>query len=342
MKHVDYMMRCIHLAQMGKGWVNPNPMVGALLVHNDEVISEGYHRAYGDAHAEPDAIHKVNNPAVLRESTLYVSLEPCAHFGNTPPCASLIVESGIPKVVVAMRDPNPLVSGRGIDILRKAGIEVIENVCNEEALKLNRFFITYHTQNKPFVIAKWAETQNGFFAPVPKREAFISGNDTRLHTHALRQEVSALLVGVGTWQIDKPELTDRFHGGPQPIRVVLDPDYSGNYERVITSDLHTWVLTENMEIDQNNFRVFSLPGLRDTPRLIIDFLYENHINSLLIEGGAATLNYFLKGGCIDEIHRFSHKNLIWPEGIPAPKFHNFNSIETIEFEHSLLTVYEPS
>lgn len=342
MKHVDYMLRCIHLAQKGKGWVNPNPMVGALLVHNDVVISEGYHRAFGEAHAESDAIRKINNPSVLQESTLYVNLEPCAHYGKTPPCASLIIETGIPKVVVAMRDPNPLVAGKGIAMLREAGIEVIENICTEEALKLNRFFIKYHTRKKPFVLAKWAETQNGFIAPVPKREAFISGNDTRMYTHALRQEVSAVLVGVGTWQIDQPQLTDRFHGGPQPIRIVFDPDYSGNYDAALSSDLSTWVITENIEVTQNNFKAFSLPGLRDTPQLIIDFLYKKHINSVLIEGGAATLNYFIKGGCVDEIHRFLHNDLIWPEGIPAPKTDNFTTIKTIEFEQSLLTIHEPS
>jgi diaminohydroxyphosphoribosylaminopyrimidine deaminase/5-amino-6-(5-phosphoribosylamino)uracil reductase len=341
MNHVDYMMRCIQLAQKGRGWVNPNPMVGALIVHNGVIVSEGFHEAYGHAHAEPNAIYSLKDSHLLQQSTLYVSLEPCAHFGKTPPCANLIVESKIPRVVVAMRDPNPLVAGKGIEILKKAGIEVTEGICEQEALALNRFFICFHQKKRPYIIAKWAETQNGFMAPLPKSEAFISGNDTRVHTHALRQEVSAVLVGVGTWEIDNPQLNDRIHGGPQPIRVVVDSEYTGSYNRAIDDDLVTWVLTDSVAEQNGKLQVFALPGFKNDPQILMDFFYKHQINSLLVEGGATTLYYFLNAGYVDEIHQFQHRDLLWENGIEGPKTFGFKLKEKLDFEHSVLNLYEP-
>ena len=342
MKHVDYMMRCIQLAQKGRGWVNPNPMVGALLVHDDVVVSEGFHEAFGQPHAEPNAIFALKDLHLLQQSTLYVSLEPCAHYGKTPPCANLIVESKIPRVVVAMRDPNPLVAGKGIQILKDAGIEVVEGVCQKEAIALNRFFVCFHRNKRPYIIAKWAETQNGFVAPLPKREAFISGEDTRMHTHALRQEVSAVIVGVGTWEVDKPQLNDRIHGGPQPIRVVLDPQYSGHYQSAVDSDMITWVLTNSVTEQKGNLQTFALPGIITDPQLVLNFFYEKNINSVLVEGGAQTLKYFLNSGCVDEIHQFQHREIAWERGIESPMISDFKINRKVDFEHSVLNIYEPT
>jgi len=339
MKHIDYMKRCIYLATQGRGWVNPNPMVGAVLVHNDTIISEGFHKAFGQPHAEPDAISKVKNTQILKEATLYVSLEPCAHFGKTPPCANLIIESKIPRVVIAMRDPNPQVAGKGIQLLKDAGVEVIEGVCQSEAIALNPFFNEFHTHKKPYIILKWAETLNGYMAPLPKKEVFISGSDTQIHTHLLRQKVMGVLVGVGTWEIDAPELNDRFHGGPQPIRMILDPHFKGNYGRALNSSLQTWVLTENHnEVDQN-LKIFAIPGLKNNPKTLMDFLYERQINSIMIEGGAATLEYFINAGCVNEIHQFKHRTLTWENGLKAPDLNGILPSETRPFEQSDLLVY---
>ncbi len=340
MNHVEYMMQCIQISEAGRGWVNPNPMVGALLVHNGQIISQGYHRAFGEPHAEPNAILAVKDLQLLQQSTLYVSLEPCSHFGKTPPCADLIIHSKIPRVVVAMRDPNPQVAGRGIARLRAAGIEVIEGVCEAEARQLNRFFLKFHEHKRPFFIAKWAETKNGFMAPLPKREAFISGEDTRLFTHALRQEVMAVLVGVGTWEIDQPALNDRYHGGPQPIRIILDPYFQGNYERAESEVSHTWVITESETKQLGNVQVFALPNFFQNLDAFFDFCVQKDLNSILIEGGAKTLTQFLNAHCIDEIYRFQNRNLVWDTGLPAPILADvpFQLVQT--FEHSDLFVYK--
>jgi diaminohydroxyphosphoribosylaminopyrimidine deaminase/5-amino-6-(5-phosphoribosylamino)uracil reductase len=340
MKYIDYMSRCIQLAASGKGWVNPNPLVGALVVYQDQIVSEGYHHAFGEAHAETHAILAIKDSHILQNSTLYVSLEPCSHFGKTPPCANLIIEAKIPTVVVAMADPNPLVSGSGIRRLREAGITVIEGIGEVQARALNRFFIKFHQEKRPFVIAKWAETRNGFIAPLPKKEVFISGADTRVYAHALRQEVSAVLVGVGTWEIDNPELSDRFHGGPQPIRVVLDPKAIGTYERAVNAPAQTWVITETRQETRGNVHFFALPGISASLQVLMDFFYEKNINSILVEGGAPTLNRFFDKGLIDEIHRFQHREIKFDSGILAPAVGHLKHRNQSPFENSDLFVYD--
>lgn len=340
MKHIDYMSRCIQLAASGKGWVNPNPLVGALLVYQDQIVSEGYHHAFGEAHAETHAILAIKDSHILQNSTLYVTLEPCSHFGKTPPCANLIIESNIPTVVVAMSDPNPLVSGSGIQRLREAGITVIEGIGEDQARTLNRFFIKFHQEKRPFVVAKWAETRNGFIAPLPKKEVFISGADTRVYSHALRQEVSAVLVGVGTWEIDNPELSDRFHGGPQPTRIVLDPQAWGTYDRAVDSPAQTWVITETRQEQRGNVHFFALPGISASLLGLMDFLYAKNINSVLVEGGSPTLNRFFESGVIDEIHRFQHREINFETGILAPAVAHLNHRIQTHFEDSDLFVYD--
>lgn len=342
MKHIDYMSRCIQLAALGKGWVNPNPLVGALLVYQDEIVSEGYHHAFGEAHAETHAILAIKDSHILQNSTLYVSLEPCSHFGKTPPCANLIIASHIPTVVVAMSDPNPLVSGSGIRRLREAGITVIDGIGEDQARTLNRFFVKFHQEKRPFIIAKWAETCNGFMAPLPKKEVFISGVDTRVYSHALRQEVSAVLVGVGTWEIDNPELSDRFHGGPQPIRIVLDPQAWGTYDRSVDSPAQTWVITETRQEQRGNVHFFALPGISTSLKDLMDFLYAKNINSVLVEGGAPTLNRFFESRIIDEIHRFQHRKIEFDNGISAPDVAHLNYRIQTHFEDSDLFVYDAS
>jgi diaminohydroxyphosphoribosylaminopyrimidine deaminase / 5-amino-6-(5-phosphoribosylamino)uracil reductase len=340
MKHIDYIRRCIHLAEKGRGWVNPNPMVGALLVHDGIIIAEGYHKAYGHPHAEVHAINQVHDPEILKSCTLYVSLEPCSHFGKTPPCADLIIASKIPRVVVATQDPNPLVSGQGIQKLRKAGIEVVYGILEEEAQKSNRFFETFHRKNRPYIILKWAETADGFMAPIHPEEIFISGEDTRLFTHALRKEVSAVLVGVGTWEIDRPKLNDRYHGGPQPIRIIWDPFLKGSYEPVSDEEQETWILNETQNHAHGSLRFVALPGVAHDFTAIWDFLYHRQINSVLIEGGAIVLGNIFQSGIYDQVFRFVSHEICWGEGKKAPVILDREPIRTQHFNDSELRIYE--
>jgi diaminohydroxyphosphoribosylaminopyrimidine deaminase/5-amino-6-(5-phosphoribosylamino)uracil reductase len=340
MQHIDYIRRCIQLAEKGKGWVNPNPMVGALLVYEGEIIAEGYHRAFGLPHAEVEAISQVQDPEILKKCTLYVSLEPCSHFGKTPPCADLICNAHIPSVVVAASDPNPLVSGRGLKKMEEAGIQVIHGLMEEESRRLNRFFEKFHRKKRPYILLKWAETADGFMAPWDAEERFISGEDSRVYSHALRQEVSAILVGVGTWEIDQPALTDRFHGGPQPIRLVWDPFLKGHYDHVSSDLQETWIINENTNHAHGALRFIAIEGIAKSIEPLWDFLYQRQINSVLIEGGAILFNHVFSTGIFDEIHRFVNPNLTWNQGKKAPVVKHLRPSHSQNFNESSLYVYE--
>lgn len=319
MKPIDYIRRCIELAALGKGWVNPNPLVGCVIVHNDKIIAEGWHKAFGQAHAERMAIDEYllngGDSEVLKDSDLYVSLEPCSHFGKTPPCADLLVKYQFRKVYVALLDPNPLVSGMGIQRLRDSGIEVEMGMAIEEARFQNRFFLCYHEKKRPFIVLKWAESSDGFIAPQSRERTAISGLESQKYVHALRQECSAILVGRTTMLGDQPQLTDRYFGGPQPVKFVL------------TS------LTEKGPID--GFQVVQ------SAEELIEKCLEQGLNSVLIEGGQQTLNYFLSSGFVDEIHLLRSKSMVLTSGIEGPKFNTskFEKGLTSENDSDFITVY---
>ena len=221
-----YMARCLQLAQSGGGYVSPNPMVGAVIVCNDRIIGEGYHRHIGEAHAEPNAIYSVNNKELLSQSTLYVNLEPCSHYGKTPPCADLIVKKRIKKVVIGTLDPNPKVSGRGAEILRDAGIEVIVGVLEKECHTLNRRFFTFQINKRPYILLKWAQTRDGFIDHCRSDNSIqalkISNSITQLLTHKMRSENMAIMVSTNTVLLDNPSLTLRYWFGKSPLRVAID------------------------------------------------------------------------------------------------------------------------
>lgn len=319
MKPIDYIHRCIELAAHGKGWVNPNPLVGCVIVHNDKIIAEGWHKAFGQAHAERMAIEEYllngGDSEVLKDSHLYVTLEPCSHFGKTPPCADLLVQYQFRKVYVAILDPNPLVSGMGIQRLRDSGIEVEMGMAVAEARLQNRFFLCYHEKKRPFIVLKWAESSDGFIAPLSRERTAISGLESQKYVHALRQECSAILVGRTTMIGDKPQLTDRYFGGPQPVKFVL------------TS------LVENGPID--GFQVVQ------SAEELIEKCLELGLNSVLIEGGLQTLNHFLSRGLVDEIHRLRSKSMVLTSGIEGPKFNTsqFEKGLTSENDSDFITVY---
>ena len=298
-----YIRRCIQLARNGLCNAAPNPMVGAVIVYQGRIIGEGYHVRCGEAHAEVNAIRSVADPSLLRRSTLYVSLEPCSHYGKTPPCADLIIEKQIPRVVIGCRDPFPKVSGRGIQKLLDAGCEVTVGVLETECRQLLRRFITFHTLHRPYITLKWAQSADGFIDinRTGGTPAQLSDTYTLMLVHKRRAEHSAILVGTRTALLDNPSLTVRRWYGPSPVRVTIDR------RGTLPEDLHlfdgtvrTLVFTETPRPGRPNVEYvpadFSRPLL---PQLLAS-LYERNLQSLLVEGGAATLQAFIDAGLWDE------------------------------------------
>ena len=318
-----YMNRCLQLASYGAGYVSPNPMVGAVLIYENEIIGEGYHQKYGKAHAEPNAIYAVQNKNLLKKATLYVNLEPCAHHGKTPPCTDLIVECGIPRVVIGTLDPNPQVAGRGVEILQKAGIDVTVGVLEEECHELNKRFFTYQTQKRPYIVLKWAQTQDGFIDKIrndaSESPLRISNDVTRLLAHKTRSENQAILVGTDTVIMDNPSLTARHWGGKNPIRLVLDRQGRiPTHYHVKDEQTQTIIFTEQSSKDDTpNLRFVKMNFSENTLDDIIAAVYRENIHSMLVEGGARLLNNFIEKGCWDEAYVEVSPARI-TEGVRAP------------------------
>jgi diaminohydroxyphosphoribosylaminopyrimidine deaminase/5-amino-6-(5-phosphoribosylamino)uracil reductase len=319
-----YMQRCIELAQLGLGNVSPNPMVGAVVVLDNQIIGEGYHQKYGEAHAEVNAIDQViskfpDYSELLRKSTIYVSLEPCAHYGKTPPCADLIINHQIQKVVVGCRDPFEQVNGKGIDKLTGAGIEVITGVLEKECQWLNRRFFTRVQKQRPYIILKWAQTEDGFFAPDDNSQHWITGIESRKLVHQWRSEEDSVLIGKNTAAIDNPQLNVRYAQGKSPKRVVIDRKlelnpqlniFDQSVETLIFNEIKTDIAGKNKYIALEDFE-------RYVPQYILFQLYLQDIQSVIIEGGAFTLNSFIEAGLWDEARIFTGKVHL-ENGIKAP------------------------
>ncbi len=323
-QHEKFMQRCLELAELGMGYVSPNPMVGAVVVHNDRIIGEGFHHKYGEAHAEVNAIKQVidqfdNAAELLKDSGIYVSLEPCAHYGKTPPCSDLIIKHQIPKVVVGCRDPFDQVNGKGIEKLRTAGVEVITGVLEDECKWLNRRFFTRIQKHRPYIILKWAQTPDGFFAPEGDSQHWITGLESRKLVHQWRSEEDAILVGKNTAAIDNPQLNVRYHHGKSPKRIVIDRRlelnenlnlFDQSVDTFIFNEVKTDVAGKNKYIQLEDFE-------RYVPHYILYQLYLQDIQSVIIEGGAFTLNKFIEAGLWDEARIFTGGNN-FNEGIKAP------------------------
>jgi diaminohydroxyphosphoribosylaminopyrimidine deaminase/5-amino-6-(5-phosphoribosylamino)uracil reductase len=322
--HETFMQRCLDLAALGMGSVSPNPMVGAVIVHDGQIIGEGYHQQYGHAHAEVNAVNKVldrfdNAEDLLHNSTIYVSLEPCAHYGKTPPCADLIIKHRIPKVVVGCRDPFDQVNGKGIDKLQAAGIEVINGVLAAECQWLNRRFFTRVQKKRPYIILKWAQTSDGFFAPADKKQFWITGKESRRLVHQWRGEEDAILVGKNTVAIDNPQLNTRLWPGKSPKRVVIDRKlelpqslhiYDQSVETIVFNEVKTDIEGKIKYIALEDFERF-------VPQYILFQLYLQDIQSVIIEGGAHALNSFIEAGLWDEARIFTGEAVLG-DGIKAP------------------------
>lgn len=323
--HEIYMQRCLDLAALGMGSVSPNPMVGAVIVHDGRIIGEGYHQKYGEAHAEVNAVNQVlanfeNGGDLLKQSTIYVSLEPCAHYGKTPPCADLIIKHGIPKAVVGCRDPFDQVDGKGIEKLKDAGIDIIVGVLEGECKWLNRRFFTRVQQQRPYIILKWAQTDDGFFAPDDSTQLWITGPESRKLVHQWRSEEDAILVGKNTVAIDNPQLNVRYGEGRSPKRVVIDRrlelDKSLN---VFDQSVETLIFNEVKMDVEGNIKYIALEDFdRFVPQYILYQLYLQDIQSIIIEGGAYTLNSFIAAGLWDEARIFTGNSSL-TKGIKAPQ-----------------------
>ncbi|WP_316821980.1 bifunctional diaminohydroxyphosphoribosylaminopyrimidine deaminase/5-amino-6-(5-phosphoribosylamino)uracil reductase RibD [Pedobacter gandavensis] len=322
-----YIKRCLELAILGAGKVSPNPMVGCVIVADGLIIGEGYHQKIGEAHAEVNAIKAVFSKygelkaaALLKKATAYVSLEPCAHFGKTPPCADLLIKHQLKRVVIGNRDPFAAVDGKGITKLKNAGINVVSGVLDEECAYLNRRFFTRIRQQRPYIILKWAETANGYFAPVGNVQKWISGPLAKRLVHKWRTEEDAVLVGKTTAMVDNPQLNAREWPGRSPIRIIIDRKleiptthhiYNNEVKTIIFNEVKTDVIGALHYIQMEDMSFY-------LPQKIAFQLYLMDIQSVIIDGGAQLFNQFIEGGLWDEARVFTAKHS-WSDGIPAPR-----------------------
>ena len=318
--HKQFMHRCLNLAQKGKGNVSPNPMVGAVLVYDNKIIGEGYHQQFGAAHAEVNCLHSVVEKELIPLSTLYVSLEPCSHFGKTPPCANLILENKIKKVVVATTDFSSKVNGKGISLLRENGVDVIEGVLENEAIELNKRFFFSQENKQPFVVLKWAQSHDGFISKENEQKQ-ISCDMTNTIVHQWRYEEDAIWVGFNTANIDNPQLSVRHVIGKNPIRVVFDknrslPTHLNLFNQKQTTYIYNCI---NSDIDDENHFI----KIDDENYLthILNHLYQQNISSVIIEGGTKLLQQLIDLNLWNEI-RIIHSPIELNEGVVAPIIKN--------------------
>ncbi len=340
-----YMRRAMELATKGQGSVSPNPLVGCVIVKDGLIIGEGYHKKYGEAHAEVNAVNAVftkhgeNAPALLQGATAYVTLEPCAHFGKTPPCADLLVKHRLGKVVIANTDPFPDVNGKGISKLKDAGIEVYTGVLDEECKWINRRFFTRIEQQRPYIILKWARTANGYFSPKNAVQQWISGPLSKKLVHQWRTEEDAILVGKRTVLADDPQLSAREWPGKNPIRIVIDKNLEIPVTAKVFNDLaKTVIFNEKKTTVEGNIHYIQMEDMHFyLPQKIAFQLYLMDIQSIIIEGGAHILEQFITSGLWDEARVFTGTDS-WQTGTLSPQINgNITSLTTIDKDQ--LTIY---
>lgn len=311
-----YMQRCFYLARLGRGYVAPNPMVGCVIVAEGRIIGEGYHRQYGGPHAEVNALNSVTEKHLLSKSTVYVNLEPCSHYGKTPPCAARLVKEGIKKVVICNLDPNPLVAGRGIAMLREAGIEVETGVLEPEGWALNKRFFTYFTQKRPYIILKWAQTADGFLDAFGDTPIRISTNITKALVHQMRAEESAILVGTQTALKDNPSLHTRRWFGNHPLRIAIDKTGKIPSTHHLLDNTQPTILVSEQK-NEPPYMAFDFS--QDIIPQLLSKLYDLKIQSIIVEGGQNTLERFIAGNYFDEI-QVEIGSYTCGQGTPAPVF----------------------
>jgi diaminohydroxyphosphoribosylaminopyrimidine deaminase/5-amino-6-(5-phosphoribosylamino)uracil reductase len=330
--HQFYINRCIELAKNGLGTTYPNPLVGSVIVYNGKIIGEGWHRKAGEAHAEVNAINSVKDKSLLSKSTIYVSLEPCSHFGKTPPCCNLIIEHKIPNVVIGTIDPFAKVAGNGIKKLMESGINVTVGILEDECNELNKRFFTFHQKKRPYIILKWAETTDGFLSPEVKNEqkpVWITNSYSRQLVHKWRSEEQGILVGTQTVVDDNPKLDVRNWTGNNPVRIVLDKNNRISKESYIFESSAKTLTIDNQTID------FS----KNVIQQIVAYLHENEIQSVIIEGGRQTLQTFIDANLWDEARVFIGQEEFF-SGTKSPVISE-KTVSKSKIESDELLIYKP-
>lgn len=323
MNHPTFIIAALNLAQ--KGWpdVSPNPMVGCVIVKDNQIVAEGYHKKFGEAHAEVIAISALASNINPAECSLYVTLEPCSHYGKTPPCTDLIIKKGFKKVVICNTDANPIVSGKGIEKLRAAGIEVILHVLEKEGAELNKRFFTFHQKKRPFYILKWSQTADGFISrwPIPKtrNENIISTPEHLIKVHEMRAGEMAIMVGKNTVLHDNPRLTTRLVKGNNPVRIFIDRilEVPATFH-IYNAEAKTIIFNEQKSEIKDHLHFIQIDFSKNVLVQISEKLFEMNIQSVLVEGGLKLLNSFILQGLYDEIKVFKNNNLNFGSGIKAP------------------------
>jgi len=333
------MQRCLQLAAMGAGRVAPNPMVGAVLVYAGRVIGEGYHQKYGEAHAEVNCINSVveADKELIAKSTLYVSLEPCAHFGKTPPCADLVIKNKIPNVVIGCRDSFAAVNGKGMERLKNAGINVALGVLENECRELNKRFFTSHEKQRPYIILKWAQSSNGKIGTDESSNLKISNEFTDRLVHQWRTEEAAILVGTNTAILDDPALTARLWPGNDPLRLVIDLELKlPGHLKLFDDSVKTIVFTYNKKDATEKLIYHQLNKTEDVLAQIMSALYAMQVQSVIIEGGSKLLQSFIDAGLWDESRVITNFTLMIEEGLDAPVLNNNRSVATQKIKNDII------
>jgi diaminohydroxyphosphoribosylaminopyrimidine deaminase / 5-amino-6-(5-phosphoribosylamino)uracil reductase len=318
------MSRCLGLAKLGAGNVAPNPMVGAVLVYEDKIIGEGYHQKYGEVHAEVNCINNVEeeNKFLIEKSTLYVSLEPCSHFGKTPPCADLIIRNKIKKVVIGCKDIYKEVSGTGIQRLQNTGTEVITGILEKECIKLNNRFFIFHQNFRPYILLKWAQTANGKIGSSEKRILISNEYSNRL-VHKWRSEEAAILVGTNTALHDDSLLTTRLWQGKNAVRIIIDTKLKlPSFLNIFNTDARTLIYNLAKNSTEKNLVYIKLES-KNFIEQMLQSLFEMNIQSVMIEGGAKTLQSFINAGLWDEARIITNEELVIENGLAAPEMKEF-------------------
>lgn len=344
------MQRCLELAELGRGNVAPNPMVGAVLVYEDRIIGEGYHQQYGKAHAEVNCIASVAeaDQYLISKSIMYVSLEPCAHFGKTPPCADLIIKHKIPKVVVGCRDPFKEVDGKGIEKIKAAGIEVEVGMLEKECRDLNKRFFTFHTRQRPYIILKWAQTSDKKIATGGNKRFLISNEYSNRLVHKWRSEEAAILIGTNTALLDNPELTTRLWPGHSPVRLVLDMNLRlPIILKVFNKEIPTIIFNSIREGKEGNLQYYRLNKDENIIHQLMNALYKLSIQSVLVEGGAKLLQSFIDEGVWDEVRVITNQHLKLNgegdnnNGLAAPALKNTMQAEVVKLHGDIVEIFKP-
>lgn len=347
MTHAHYIKRCIQLAKNGLGTTSPNPMVGSVIVHNGKIIGEGWHYKAGQPHAEVNAINSVHDKSILKEATIYVSLEPCSHFGKTPPCSDLIIASGIKKVVIGTIDPFAKVSGNGIKKLKNAGCEVYVGILEKECHELNKRFFTFHNKKRPYIFLKWAQSVDGFLSPETelnqqREPIWITNTYSKQQVHKQRAQEQAILVGTNTVAADNPSLNTRLWKGSNCTRVVLDLNlripanssiFDGGQPTII-------ITTNNAQKNRENLVFENIDISLPLPSQICNILYKNQIQSLIVEGGQQTLQTFIDDNLWDEAFVYTGNKVHFSAGTKAPTLNkSANLISSIQIKTDTLRIY---